>query len=297
MSEQTRLWVWFIFNSGLRPPRAKALLARWQAQGANLAEVLAQLPQAAGAWGLTPDEAQALHPLPPTLPDIPAVRWDEPGYPRGLKRRLQEVMRPALLFITGSPALLGRPLVYLPPEDLEPEAQEQVRETAGMLVGESVLPAVFEGSPVEKILLEELSCSEGEVLLWLRGGSDSWQPNSAQRALLDQGRLIALTPLPPPAPPIPEWMPFLEQVALAAADFVLYQRGVEEVLDGLPRAHYHEIDRLEQWLETLDQAVPPGTAESVDDVSPAPLDSEELLARLEKIGRVPAKLRQRLKKT
>ncbi len=299
MSEHTRLWVWFIFNSGLRPPRAKALLARWTSQGASLEQVLAQLPQAAAQWGLTPDEAEVLRPLPAELPDIPAVRWDEPGYPRGLKLRLKELMRPALLFVTGSPALLGRPIVYLPPEEWDAEGQEQAREAVGMLVGEPVLPAAFEGSMAAALLVEELTSSEGEALLWLRGGSESWQPTPTQQRLLAAQRLVALTPLPPPAPAIPEWMPFLEQVALAAADFVLYQRGVEEVLDGLPRAHYHEVERLAQWLDTLSSPAKTAEVSSPGAAEPpvAELDPEEVLAKLEKVGRVPAKLRQRLRKT
>ncbi len=299
MSEDTRLWVWFIFNSGLRPPRAKALLARWQAQGASLAAVLAQLPQAAAQWGLSPDEAQALRPVPAELPDVPAVRWDEPLYPRGLQRRLAEVMRPALLFVAGAASLLQRPLVYLPPELLDEAAQDAAREALGMLAGEPVLPAVFEGSPIAELLLEELATAEGEMLLWLRGGRDSWTPTLAQQALLDAGRLVALTPLPPPAPAIPEWMPFLEQVALTAADFVLFWQGDEAALGALPHARYGELERLAMWLETAaaPSATAPGAVTAPVEEPPAPeLDPAEVLAKLERVGRVPKSLRERLQR-
>lgn len=298
MSETTRLWVWFIFNSGLRPPRAKALLARWQAQGVALETVLNQLPQAAAQWGLTPDEAQGLRPRPAVLPDVPALRWDEPLYPRGLKLRLAEVMRPALLFVQGATHLLTRPLIYLPPEDLDEAAQEMAREAVGMLAGEPVLPAVFEGSPVADLLLEELQATEGEVLLWLRGGSESWTPTPHQQALLAEQRLIALTPLPPPAPAIPEWMPFLEQVALAAAEFVVFHRGVEEALGSLPHARYGELERLASWLDSAaaPSVLPESPAATSAEETAPPLDPQEVLAKLERVGRVPPKLRQRLQK-
>lgn len=297
MNEETRLWGWFIFNSGLRPPRAKALLARWQAQGMSLAAVLEQLPQAAARWGLSPDEAATLRPLPAELPEVSALRWDEPLYPRGLKTRLVEVMRPALLFVTGAASLLQRPLVYLPPEALDEAAQEAAREVVGMLVGEAVLPAVFEGSPVAELVLDELATTEGEVLLWLRGGSDSWKPTPLQQALLEAQRLVALTPLPPPAPDIPQWMPFLEQVALAAADFVVFHQGVEEALAGVPHTRYGEPERLAAWLDdAAPLSVPPMPAPpTVMVVEPdPPLDPKEVLNRLEKLGRVPPSLRERL---
>lgn len=297
MSEETRLWGWFIFNSGLRPPRAKALLARWQAQGMSLAAVLEQLPQAAAQWGLSPAEAAALRPVPEALPEVSALRWDESLYPRGLKTRLVEVMRPALLFFTGAVSLLQRPLVYLPPEALDEPAQETAREVLGMLVGEAVLPAVFEGSPVADLLLEELSATEGEALLWLRGGSDSWKPTPLQQALLEAQRLVALTPLPPPAPDIPQWMPFLEQVALAAADFVVFHQGVEEALANVPHTRYGELEPLVAWLDAAaPPSVPPMPAPpTVMVVEPdPPLDPREVLDKLEKLGRVPPALRERL---
>lgn len=322
--DETALWAWFLFRSGLPAQRAKTLLNEWVAQNLTLAAALEGLPARAAARGLTPEEAARLRP-PAQLPAARALRWNEPLYPRRL-HALPLKVRPALLFYLGEPSLLMRPIVYFNPESLSAEQEEPLRELISLLLGEYFLPAAFCGTRQADLLLEELATSEGELLLFARRGLAELPLTEHERAVLAAQRLIITTPLPPETPPNPAWEAVLSQVALTAADYCI--AVTPSAADAPPTptvllsptppvslpAHIHPVaDPAEAllWLtERLEAGRPPSApipqAVAWDttplDAAPlgeaAPLEPPpppaEMLRLLEAGGRVPEALRKRL---
>lgn len=313
MDNETQLWAWFLFSAGIAPQRAKMLLSEWEQRDLTLRAVLDKLPAQAGALGLTPDEAAKLRP-PSDLPDVTAVRWNEAHYPLGL-RQLPFKMRPALLFYTGELSLLLRPIIYLTPGPLDDESQELFQETVGILLGENLLLAAFRESPQAVLLLEEMAASEGEVLLFAKQGLAQLVLPEQEQALLQAGRLLILSPLPPTASPNPAWDDVLQQVAAGAALRKVYSSATTLPTDPdaanstlllaasapprtPPGIHIAgtAIEAL-MWLTELPAApvnAPPSssfTSEPLPGPSPTPA---EALRILEKGGRVPEALKKRL---
>ncbi|MGC9393338.1 MAG: hypothetical protein ACP5J4_00625 [Anaerolineae bacterium] len=326
MANETQLWMWFLFNAGLTPQRAKTLLAMWDQRGLTLHAALEALPAQAKALGLTAEEASRLHP-PHELPDVAALRWNEPLYPMGLQE-LPAKLRPALLFYAGELSLLMRPIVYLAPGPLDAEIQELIQETVGILLGENLLLATFRESPQANLLLEEMITSEGEVLLFAKQGLEHLTLPEQEQALLQNGRLLLLSPLPLTARPNPAWDDILQQVAAGAAMRRVYSStatldktevGTNALANALllttsPGTHTPQGIRVVTsaaeaalWLtefpaapiSTIEQtktipSPPPSfglTSEPPTDPPPSPA---EALRVLEKGGRVPEALKKRL---
>lgn len=316
MHDEAALWAWFLFDSKLPPQRGKVLLERWESEGRSLRAVLAALPGQAIALGLTPDEAALLHP-PAVLPPVTALRWDEPLYPAGL-HRLPLKVRPALLFYRGAVQALQRPVVYLPPAPLTTPERETAHELIAQLLGEGFLPAAFQGSPQAELLLAEMADAEGETLLFARCGSAQLMLAGAEAALLEAGRLLLVSPLPPTAAANPAWDALLEQLAAAMAyrliltaapqasalaselhGRVLYIAAEPPAAPCPPGMQLAtEPSEVLFWLAasvTGPAAAP--AAESLYDlptVELPPLAPEEALQTLAGRGRVPEVLRQRL---
>lgn len=220
MTDETRLWAWFLFNAGLAPQRAKTLLSAWDQRGLTLRAVLDALPAQANALGLTPEEAAKLHP-PHELPEVIALRWNEPLYPMRL-HQLPFKLRPALLFYSGDLSLLMRPIIYLAPSPLDDETRELLLETVGILLGENLLFAAFRESPQAALLLEEMIASEGEALFFAKQGLAQLALPEGEQALVQAQRLLVISPLPPATPPNPAWDDVLQQVAVGAAMRCVY---------------------------------------------------------------------------
>jgi hypothetical protein len=83
------------------------------------------------------------------------------------------------------------------------------------------LLAVYDGSEPHRLLLEEMAYSEGEALIFANAGLDARVAPEAEQALIDAGRLIVASPLPPAAAYRPAWDAVLRQVAIAAAHSVI----------------------------------------------------------------------------
>ncbi len=320
MADETQLWMWFLFNAGLAPQRAKTLLSAWDQRGLTLHDVLDALPAQANALGLTPAEAAKLRP-PASLPEVAALRWNEPLYPMGL-HQLPFKLRPALLFYTGDLSLLMRPIIYLAPGPLDDETRELLQETVGILLGENLLFAAFRESPQAALLLEEMIASEGEVLLFAKQGLAQLALPEDERALVQAQRLLVLSPLPPAAPPNPAWDDVLQQVAAGAAMRCVYSDATTPgkiegnanalLLTAASGAHApHGIRVVTNaaeaalWLTELPvapvSAVQPTTAtpsptyELAAELPTAPPPTPaEALRVLEKGGRVPDALKKRL---
>lgn len=320
MADETQLWAWFLFNAGLAPQRAKTLLAAWDQRGLTLRAVLEALPAQAAALGLTPEEAAKLRP-PHELPEVAALRWNEPLYPMGL-HQLPFKLRPALLFYRGDVSLLMRPLIYLAPGPLNDESRELLQETVGILLGENLLFAAFRESPQAALLLEEMIASEGEVLFFAKQGLAQLTLPEDERTLVQAQRLLVLSPLPPAAFPNPAWDDVLQQVATAAAMRCVYTdtaavAKIEGNVNALLLAASpdvsvpHDIrvvtDAAEAalWLTELpaapvsaaqpSTATPSASLELAAELPAAPPPSPaEALRVLEKGGRVPEALKKRL---
>ena len=155
MENETQLWTWFLFGGALSTHRAKTLLAEWEQRGFKLGDVLQQPTTRAAQLGLTGEEASKLR-VPTNLPDVSALRWNEPRYPYGL-HNLPFKLRPSLLFYSGDANLLIRPVVYLAPDVISENDQEVLQEVIGMILGENLLLAAFHDSPQAALLLEELN--------------------------------------------------------------------------------------------------------------------------------------------
>jgi hypothetical protein len=326
MAHETQLWHWFVFQSDLPTARAKALLLRWSKEERTLEEVLSARPQDVSRFGLKPQERRALQP-PETLPDVNAIRWNEARYPRGL-HRLPLKLRPALLFVKGSSALLEQPIVTVPPAPVAEEERELMREALSLLLGESLLPAAVQGSDQASLVLTEMAHTEGDVLLFVRAGLENVELDEKTRAMLDQERLLLASPLPPTTAPNPRWASVLIEVEAAAANrcvLTTSQPNVPQFLSNHPdlptlwlhtstgRAqvpshveHATDAAGLLLWLteasaeKTPQDAQPPTSAldaarplgaEPPSDPPPTP---EETLRILQKGGDIPPALRKRL---
>ncbi|HOT90466.1 MAG TPA: hypothetical protein PLJ78_14705 [Anaerolineae bacterium] len=308
---ETRLWAWFLFNAGLTPQRAKTLLTEWEQHGLTLSSVLERLPAQADMSGLTPDEAIRLRP-PHELPDVHAVRWNEPLYPLGL-HHLPLKLRPALLFYTGEASLLLRPIIYLVPGPLDAATRELLQETVSLLLGENLLPATFRESPQAELLLEEMAISEGEALLFAREGLAQLMPSEREQAFLQAGRLLILSPLPPSTRATPALNEVLQQVAASAAlrrvhthaatlpddpaaaagTLLLTATAVSRAPHGIPVAE-SAVEAL-TWLTEIPLPPTPTSQPAAEPLYDAPPPTpEEALRVLEKGGRVPEVLKKRL---
>ncbi len=314
MDNETRLWAWFVFHAGLSPQRAKALLSEWEQRGLALSAALEQLPAQAKTLGLTPDEAAKLR-SPRELPDVHAVRWNEPHYPPGL-HHLPLKVRPALLFYSGEVSLLLRPIIYLVPGPLDAATRELLQETIGMLLGENLLPAAFRGSPQAELLLEEMASSEGEALLFAGEGLAQLAPSEREQTLIQAGRLLLLGPLPPATRANPAFDEVLQQVATGAALRRVYTHlasvpddpavaaGALLLTATVPSRMPRGIPVAESAVEALtwltEIAIPPSPTPPTPQLAAEPLydapppTPEEALRVLEKGGRVPAALKKRL---
>lgn len=214
--QETSLWTWFLFSSGIPSQRAKLLLTQTNKQNITLAEMLQNVPAHAKSLGLAPDEIARLKTQPNISTPVAAVRWNEPHYPSGLQN-LPLKLRPALLFYSGEPALLLRPIVYIAATPLNPQTQETIQEVVGSLMGEDVLLAALQDSPQAEILFEEMRNGAGEAMIITRQGINRTEHTPEVQAWLDSKRLLALTPLPPQTLANPAWDTVLEQVAFSAA--------------------------------------------------------------------------------
>jgi len=316
MHDEAALWAWFLFDSKLPPQRGKVLLEHWASEGRTLRTVLAALPGQAAALGLTPAEAALLRP-PAARPPVTALRWDDPLYPDGL-RHLPLKVRPALLFYRGAVQALQRPVVYQPPAPLTALERETAHELIAQLLGEGFLPAAFQGSPQAELLLAEMADAEGETLLFARCGSGQLELAAVEAALLEAGRLLLVSPLPPTAAANPAWDSLLEQLAAAVAYRLILTAAPQ--MDALP-ADWHgrvlyiaaeppatpcppgiqfatEPGEVLFWLaaSVTEPSAPPAAEQAYDlpTVDLPPLAPEAALQTLEGQGRVPEVLRQRL---
>jgi hypothetical protein len=218
---ETALWAWFLFRSGLPTARAKALLEEWLSRGLSLREALS-LPRT--QLNITAQEAARLRP-PPDLPPVTALRWDNGYAPaRDMGQGLLALplkFRPALLFYRGEAALLSRPLVYLAPAPLDAEEQPALREALSLLADEPLLLGVYADSPQMAVLLEEMAYSSAEAVIFARTGLALYEPTDIETSLIEQERLVVVSPLPAQTAYQPAWDAVLQQVAVAAARRVL----------------------------------------------------------------------------
>ena len=312
--ESAELWYWFLFESPLGTQRAKQLLARWHDEGWRVAEVLETLPDGAESAGLSLAEARKLQ-VPAELPPVEALPWSARSYPEGL-HALPLRLRPALLFYRGSRPLLARPLLYLRPTSPSDEERELLRETAALLLGERVLPTALHASDQAAVLLEELAHTEGEVVLFVRSGLDEVTLSAREEALLEAGRLLLLSPLPPGTPHKPDLNPLLEQVEDAATPHSLLvsanppsdlgDRTTEALWIAPPSTEKSDtmpgVQRLSDpaalllWLAGLQTDTPAPASDPIVEelVSESPPSPEETLRILEQGGHVPEILRKRL---
>ncbi len=224
MIDDTALWTWFVFDSGLPAQRAKALLEAWQADGLSLADALDRVQTQARQLGITPGEAQLLQsgraalrvaPAPPQ-----ALTWRDELYPRGL-RSLPLRVRPALLFYEGNPSHLKRPVVYLAPGSVSPDQEELVREVLSLILGENIVVGVFDATPQAALAVEEAMAAEGELLIFARTGLGQRMTPELERSLIANGRALLLSPLPPKIPYQPGLEAILHQVAWYASERVI----------------------------------------------------------------------------
>ena len=217
---ETQLWYWLLYSGVLPTTRAKNLLSSWATEGLSAESVLDSLPATALQAGLNNAEASALKP-PKTLETVTALRWNEALYPKGLLT-LDLKLRPALLFYQGNPKLLERSLLAIPPAPTETTTTLLLQETLSQLLGDTSLPAALLGSAQATILLGELADSEGDALLFVRQGLGTIEITGEEQRLLNDGRLLLLSPLNPATPANAKWESALFQVELAAAEHVLW---------------------------------------------------------------------------
>lgn len=327
MSDETALWAWFLFDSGLPAQRAKQILLQAEREGVTLAALLARLPAAAASLGLSHAEAAALRP-PATLPEVSALRWDDAFYPPEL-RALPPKLRPALLFYRGPAHLLMQPTLYLAPgmpdeESPDEDSLELLREVVGMLLGEA-LPVAFRGSAEAALLLEELESCAGEAVFIVGQGLAGCALTAQERALIEAQRLLLVTPLPPSAPENPAWRPVLQQIAQGMARACIATDVATLPGDGAPPTllltpHVPPTGQLPEhvtlartpadallWLAERQPSPADYPAASATPLPAAtdglllrdappepPLAPEEALRILEGGGRIPEALRRRL---
>ena len=321
------LWAWFLFDSGLPTQRAKTLLDAWHTQSLTLQTALTRLPGDAAALGLTSIEAARLSP-PEILPELQALTWNSSLYPAGLNR-LPVKLRPALLYYRGEPTLLCRPIITLAPGSLGRSPQDHLREVINLLLSEELLLAAYEGSDQATLLVEEMTYSQGEILLFAQAGLEARSPSGTESQLIADARLLVLSPLPPTAPHRSAWDTILTQVALAAADRIILSGDTAQqphAVTGLGSTPALALSGTSPdvrvpvniqvtdapadvllWVESLFpehelEGTAGQTRATVDvsayalpekDLGPAP-STEEILATLGKGGTIPEALRRRL---
>ncbi len=314
-NRETQLWYWFLHSGAIPTARAKQLLDAWRVTGTTLETVLASLPASALRAGLNSEEVQALRP-PWALETITALRWNEPLYPKGLLD-LELKIRPALLFYRGDPHLLERPVLEIAVAPLDETTTPLLQEALSQILGEAVLPATLRGSAQAATVLEELTDSEGDVLLFTRQGLETVELTKTERRLLDEGRMLLLSPLSPKATANGKWDASLLQVELAIARNILWVSSTpptapannrrtlwltSQAPEVMPLPGLQMTDEpadLSLWL-LQNGAANAGTAErtTITDAIAAtplpPLPPTEALHILERGGAIPEALRRRL---
>ena len=305
MSEETALWAWFLFRSGLGLAQAKAVLARLE-RGERLATLLPALRRDPRRWGLTPAQAARLHPPSQPTP-VSALRWDEAAYPASL-RRLPLERRPALLFYRGDPQVLRGPLCLF--DEAPPADEGLLDEALALLLDEWPTAAVW-GSRAAERLVAALREMSGTAILFVRQGLATFEPPAEVGGLVEEGRLLLLSFLPDTRLPSPRWAALLAETEAAAAAYLIHCGTEPPALAPLASACL--------WLTAAPPAAPPPAVTVVTAPAllplaladrpsrPAPasrpavpepeeerLSPQEALARLGAAGKVPDKLRRRL---
>lgn len=309
---ETQLWYWLLYSGVLPTTRAKNLLSSWAAEGLSAESVLDSLPTTASQAGLNNAEANALKP-PKTLETVTALRWDEALYPKALQT-LDLKLRPALLFYQGNPKLLERSMLAIPPAPMETVTTLLLQETLSQVLGDTSLLAALRGSAQATILLGELADSEGDALLFVRQGLGTIEITGEEQRLLNDGRLLLLSPLNPAAPANAKWESALFQVEMAAAERILWVSHespdisinklpilwlTPDPASATPMPGYRITDEpgdVPLWLlENTSLPAMPDTTDlmEVSSVLP-PLPPTEALRILERGGAIPEALRRRL---
>jgi hypothetical protein len=321
MERETQLWSWLLFSGAFSPQRAKSLLMGWQAHGVSVEQVLQALPAKTAALGLTNQETLLLQHLPSALPDVEAVRWNEPTYPAGLLE-LPERQRPALLFTRGDRDLMLRPMIFLYPGELSAADQEMLHEAVGLLLGEAYLLSALEDTQQAEILEMELASSEGEGLVVARRGLALREMADVERALTTSGRLLLMTPLSGSTAAAPHLDAILTRIAVAAARRIIGCGAALPPTDEWPESKpilwltqssgwqdqtELRAQRTDTPTDILDWIAPtpypdaaqPEAGEASEtgldrvELEPPP-STEQVLATLAKGGAIPEALRRRL---
>ena len=322
-SKETTLWAWLIFDAGIKSYQAKQILSLLREREHTL-ETLFRTPlDELTSMGLS--EYTSLLSHPPTPRQYPqAIRWNESLYPQGL-HDLTLKQKPALLFYRGSLNLLSRPIITLEPGGITPQAADLLAGIVDILLDEHLLPAVFTESPQEEILLELMSYSEGEALIFVDQGLDLWQPTDEVLKHIQNGRLVAISPMPPKAKSNPALKAIIQRVASAAASrwVISTSHTSSSTYTGLKRPVLQldtgdvsgivqlpdsvtasDISDAINWLQNsevlfVDQTTSVDGTQVVEkllsqgDTLP-PIPSDKALQILEMGGTVPEALRQRL---
>ena len=322
-SRETDLWAWLLFAAGIKTYQAKQLLLLLSEKSLSL-DVLIKTPaneRASMGFGVYTDILSQ----PTILPEIPpAIRWDEPLYPQGLQE-LSLKEKPALLFYKGAADFLSRPIIFLEPGELSGASRELLIGVIEILLDGSLLPAVFSQSPQEEVLLELMSYSDGEALIFLDQGFEQWQPTDAVAQHVHTGRVVILSPMPPAAKSSPVATAIIKRIASTAAARWIFSSnqpgrrtqtevrrpllqlnvdGQAELLQGSESMLAADISDVINWLQDS-----PATHANYSEVqnetlinealarqeeSLPPINTEKALEILEMGGSVPDALRQRL---
>jgi len=215
-NKETALWAWLLFDAGIKTYRAKQILSLLQEKELTLEELI-QLPSGQLLTvGFDPYKG-VLSRTPTVRPCVSAIRWNESPYPQGL-HELTIKYKPALLFFTGSLNLLKRSIIYLEPGKISPKAEDILPGIVDLLLDGSILPAVFTRSPQEEILIKQMAYSEGEALIFVDQGLDQWTPSEEILDHIQAGRIVALSPMPPNAKANPTLTPIIQRIAAASAN-------------------------------------------------------------------------------
>lgn len=313
---ETALWARLLFGAGLKTYIAKQLLCLLHEKNLTLEEIIRMPSSQSSSMGFGPYQS-ALSQMPVGRPDTSAIRWNESLYPQGL-HDLETKYKPALLFFSGALELLARPIIYLQPGELSAKGEELLPGLADILLDGSLLPAVFTGSPQENILIEQMSYSDGEVLIFVDQGLDRWTPSAEVAQHMHAGRIVALSPMPPGAEANPPLIPIIQKIGAAVAHrWVISSRyDNHSQYDSLSRSTLLllsnttpgaqqlpdtetavDIADAIQWLNNTfnsdtEQSV--GKEEVIAETNLPPISSEQALHILELGGKVPEALRQRL---
>ncbi|NOZ48519.1 MAG: hypothetical protein GXP37_00540 [Chloroflexi bacterium] len=329
---ETAIWVWLAYQCGLPLRRTKEIIMALRQGSPSLQAALASADGLDRA-SLSSDEKETLAQVDAGVisaqvlvrqwqdAGIRLLRQDQSAYPDTLRRHYRPLQQPLLLSTRGEVGLLDMPLILPTTGDTpDAEASDWTVTVLQELAGEGALPLLVAEPGLSVELVRRFLPQGTPFALVIPQGLATYTPPATLSSAIDGARVVLLSPFPPQqsaaasratlsptrsfaqalahgllviTPPHPQ--------GLLPEQPCFLRPGIPKTL-GCTHTYVDPEDLFMQLSEVPLAAAPyvsssPGPEATPVSVEPppAPLEPEDLISQLARLGHVPDVFKQRLR--